>query len=155
MKHEKITERQREFARLVAKGEKQGEAYRKAFNCMGQSEAAVRSNASRLAKNDNILRLIEELRERADGEAVMRRHERMVWLSRKVLEATGGEPAEVANGIRAIQELNRMDGAYAAEKVEAKVETCSFENILALIEERKREEGGDNSEGDCRREMPR
>ena len=62
MNQEKMTERQREFARLIAKGEKQGAAYRKAFNCSGESKAAVRSNASRLAKNDNIRRLIEELR---------------------------------------------------------------------------------------------
>ena len=143
MKQEKITERQREFARRIAKGEKQGAAYLKAFNCKGESKAAVRSNASRLAKNDNIRRLIEELRERADGEAVMSVRQRREWLSRLVKEATGGEPAEVANGIRAVQELNRMDGAYAAEKVEAKVETCSFENILAIIEEkRRREESG-------------
>lgn len=135
MKHEKITERQREFARLIAKGEKQGEAYRKAFNCRGQSEAAVRSNASRLAKNDNIRRIIEELRECADGEAVMSRHERMVWLSQVARRARENESkVSIVDGVRAIQELNRMTGGYEQEKAEEQGE-WTFARMLKDIDE--------------------
>ena len=136
MKQEKITERQREFARLVAKGEKQGAAYRMAFNCTGQSEAAVRSNASRLAKNDNILQLVEELRERADDEAVIKRYERMVRLSQIVRRAgKEGSNVSIMDGLRAIQELNRMDGAYAPEKVHMDT-TMSIATIVRTLQER-------------------
>lgn len=136
MKQEKITERQREFARLIAKGEKQGAAYRRAFDCTGQSEAAVRSNASRLAKNDNILRLIEELRKRADGEVVIKRYERMVRLSQIVRRAgKKGSNVSIRNGLRAIQELNRMDGAYAPQKAHVDT-TMSIANIVKTLQGR-------------------
>lgn len=133
MNQEKITERQREFARLIAKGEKQGAAYRKAFNCMGQSEAAVRSNASRLAKNDNIRRLIEELRERADGEAVMSRHERMVRLSRQAEEAA--REGDRSGLVRVIDTLNKMDGAYKPERVRME-NTMSIADIMDVLQAR-------------------
>ena len=133
MNQEKITERQREFARLIAKGEKQGAAYRKAFNCMGQSEAAVRSNASRLAKNDNIRRFIEELRERADGEAVMSRHERMVRLSRQAEEAA--REGDRSGLVRVIDTLNKMDGAYKPERVRME-NTMSIADIMDVLQAR-------------------
>lgn len=133
MNQEKITERQREFARLIAKGEKQGAAYRKAFNCMGQSEAAVRSNASRLAKNDNIRRLIEELREQADSEAVMSRHERMVRLSRQAEEAA--REGDRSGLVRVIDTLNKMDGAYKPERVRME-NTMSIADIMDVLQAR-------------------
>ena len=133
MNQEKITERQREFARLIAKGEEQGAAYRKAFNCMGQSEAAVRSNASRLAKNDNIRRFIEELRERADGEAVMSRHERMVRLSRQAEEAA--REGDRSGLVRVIDTLNKMDGAYKPERVRME-NTMSIADIMDVLQAR-------------------
>lgn len=127
------TERQREFARLIAMGEKQGAAYRKAFDCAGQSEAAVRSNASRLAKNDNIRRIVGELRERADGEAVMSRHERMVWLSQQAEEAARvGDRMGLA---RMIDTLNKMDGAYEPEKVQVDTHMSVASLIHALQDE--------------------
>lgn len=133
MNQEKMTERQREFARLIAKGEKQGAAYRKAFNCMGQSEAAVRSNASRLAKNDNIRRLIEELREQADSEAVMSRHERMVRLSRQAEEAA--REGDRSGLVRVIDTLNKMDGAYKPERVRME-NTMSIADIMDVLQAR-------------------
>lgn len=133
MKQEKITERQREFARLIAKGEKQGAAYRKAFGCAGQSEAAVRSDASRLAKNDRIRRLIEELRERADSEAVMSRHERMVRLSRQVEEAA--REGDRSGLVRVIDILNKMDGAYRPKRVRME-NTRSIVDIVNVLQGR-------------------
>ncbi len=133
MNQEKMTERQREFARLIAKGEKQGAAYRKAFNCMGQSETAVRSNASRLAKNDNIRRLIEELREQADSEAVMSRHERMVRLSRQAEEAA--REGDRSGLVRVIDTLNKMDGAYKPERVRME-NTMSIADIMDVLQAR-------------------
>lgn len=128
-----LNERQRVFARALAEGASQAAAYRKAFDCKGKSEAAVASNASRLAKNDKVREFVAQLGAQADVRAVMGRQERMEWLSRLVEEAAGGEPAVVANGIRALQELNKMDGAYAPERVEARVEECAFAQVLALM----------------------
>ena len=134
-----------EYARLVARGMAKGEAYRKVFDASGKSDAAVRKAVSRLSRDVTVLGKVEELQREADSEAVLSVRARKEWLSRRVLEAAGGEPAEVANGIRAVQELNRVGGAYAAEKVEARVETCSFENILAIIEERKKNQRCDDN----------
>jgi len=129
-----LNERQRVFARALAEGASQAAAYRKAFDCKGKSAAAVASNASRLAKNDKVREFVAQLGAAADARAVLGRQERMEWLSRLVEVAErSGEPAAVANGIRAVQELNRMDGAYAPERVEARVEECAFAQVLALM----------------------
>ena len=135
MKQEKITERQREFARRIAKGEKQGAAYLKAFNCKGESKAAVRSNASRLAKNDNIRRLIEELRERADGEAVMTRRERLILLADQARAAA--QEGDRMGLARMIDIMNRMDGAYVAEAAAAGADAAFQEEVLRWCEEER------------------
>ena len=135
MKQEKITERQREFARRIAKGEKQGAAYLKAFNCKGESKAAVRSNASRLAKNDNIRRLIEELRERADGEAVMTRRERLILLADQARAAA--QEGDRMGLARMINIMNRMDGAYVAEAAAAGADAAFQEEVLRWCEEER------------------
>ncbi len=132
MKQEKMTERQREFARLIAKGEKQGKAYLKAFNCRGQSEAAVRSNASRLAKNDNIRRLIEELIERADGETIAERQEILKRLSKQFRKAD--EEDDRAGMVKIANEINKMTGGYEPERVEVS-EEWTFSRLLKEISE--------------------
>lgn len=135
MNQEKMTERQREFARLIAKGEKQGAAYRKAFNCSGESKAAVRSNASRLAKNDNIRRLIEELRGQADSEAVMTRRERLILLAEQARAAA--QEGDRMGLARMIDIMNRMDGAYVAEAAAAGADAAFQASVLRGCEEER------------------
>ena len=125
-----LTERQREFARLIVSGERQAVAYRKAFDCNGKSEASVRSDASRLARNANIIKLIAELRGQADSAAVMTWERRMELLSRQAeAEAQKGNWSGL---IRIVDMLNKMDGTYETKKREAELEKAAKE------EERKK-----------------
>lgn len=125
-----------EYARLVARGMAKGEAYRKVFDASGKSDAAVRKAVSRLSQDVTVLGKVEELQREADSEAVMGRREVLERLTAMAREAQ--DEGERKEAVACIQEINRMTGGYAAEKVEARVETCSFENILAIIEERKK-----------------
>ncbi len=115
MKDYGLNDRQREFARLLAKGMKQADAYRKAFDCKGKSESAIHSHASRLAKNGKVCEFLADMRKEADTEAVMSKRERMESLTRIAKRSEQYKPREA---IAAIAELNKMDGAYEPEKVE-------------------------------------
>lgn len=133
-----LTERQREFARLIVSGERQTTAYRKAFDCNGKSEAAVRSDASRLARNANVVKLIAELRGQADSAAVMTWERRMALLSKQAeAEAKRGNWSGL---IKIVDMLNKMDGTYETKKREAELEKAAKE------EERKKaaEEANDS-----------
>lgn len=105
-----------EFARLLAAGCGQSEAYRKAFHCDGQSAAAVRSCAWRLAKNADVLEFVAQLRRKADRSALLDRQRRMELLSSAALGCS--EAGDVANLVRCVAELNKMDGAYEPLKQE-------------------------------------
>lgn len=107
---EELNERQKEFARLLAKGVAQGKAYRKAFDCKGKSDSAVNSMACRLAKNVNVLQFVASLSRQRDDAAIASRQERMEWLSARMREC--GESGAVRDGVACIAELNKMDGAY-------------------------------------------
>ena len=135
----KNDEQKAEYARLVVQGMEKKEAYRKAFNVSGKSDAAVRMAISRLLQDVTVLKMMEELKREADEGAVMGRREVLERLTAMAREAQ--EEGERKEAVACIQEINKMTGGYAAEKVEAKVETCSFENILAIIEERKKQRG--------------
>lgn len=117
-----LNDRQRVFARLLVQGVPQAEAYRRAFDCSGRSVATVCSNACRLAKNADVLRLVAQLRREADGCAVLDRQRRLELLSSKALDCY--EAGEVADMVRCIAELNRMDGAYVPERKEVQVLGC-------------------------------
>ena len=125
-----LTERQREFARLIVSGERQTAAYRKAFDCKGKSEAAVRSDASRLARNANVVKLIKMLQAQADSAAVMTRERRMALLSNQAEKAA--KKGNWAGLIRIVDMLNKMDGTYETKKMEAELEKTAKE------EERKK-----------------
>ena len=99
-----LTERQREFARLIVSNERQTASYRKAFDCNEKSETAVRSNASRLARNANVVKLIKKLQAQADSVAVMTRERRMELLNEQAEgEAKRGNWSEL---IRIVDMLN-------------------------------------------------
>ncbi len=111
-----LNDRQREFARLLATGMKQASAYRQAFDCEGMPPSTVASNASRLAKNADIQQYLANLRREADTPAILDRQQRMVILSQMTLKAM--DAGNVREAVACIAELNRMDGAYAPEKVQ-------------------------------------
>lgn len=108
-----MTDRQLEFARLVAGGMAQSEAYRQVYGA-GRCAHAAAANSSRLMRNDKVLRKIDELRGRADESAVLSRQQRLEMLS--ALASSAAQRDDVSAVCKAIDILNRMDGAYAPEE---------------------------------------
>lgn len=108
-----MTDRQLAFARLVATGMAQTEAYRQVYGA-GKSAHAAEANASRLMSNDKVRRKIDELRWRADESAVLSRQQRLEMLS--ALASSAAQRDDVSAVCKAIDILNRMDGAYAPEE---------------------------------------
>lgn len=146
MKERGLTEKQRSFARFYVEGFSQREAYRKAYGCKDSKISTCDVNASRLLRNAKVIEYVAELREKAESAAVLNRRKRMIYLSRVVTTApddvdgnsdlcqelvTGefGIRCRMPDKLRAIQELNRMDGAYAPEEVKVESE-LSFGALL-------------------------
>ena len=154
-----LTEKQRAFARYCFSGMSQREAYRKAFPNKKLKDASCDVQASRLLKNVKVQEYLEELRQQAQSDAVLTKRARMEWLSRVVTTAPNavdgesdlcqemttcefGVKCRMPDKLRAVQELNKMDGAYTPEEVKVTTE-WSFSSLLkdlkssGLIKEQK------------------
>ena len=154
-----LTEKQRAFARYCFSGMSQREAYRKAFPNKKLKDASCDVQASRLLKNVKVQEYLEELRQQAQSDAVLTKRARMEWLSRVVTTAPNAVDGEsdlcqemttsefdvkcrMPDKLRAVQELNKMDGAYTPEEVKVTTE-WSFSSLLkdlkssGLIKEQK------------------
>lgn len=154
-----LTEKQRAFARYCFSGMSQREAYRKAFPNKKLKDASCDVQASRLLKNVKVQEYQEELRQQAQSDAVLTKRARMEWLSRVVTTAPNavdgesdlcqemttsefGVKCRMPDKLRAVQELNKMDGAYTPEEVKVTTE-WSFSSLLkelkstGLIKEQK------------------
>ena len=118
-----LNEQQREFCRLVVSGISQRKAYAQAFKC--QIESAGQS-ATKLMKKAYVQEEISRLREKAhererkrDERAIERaiwsKHERMVKIQEWAEESAA--VGKIAEALRCVQELNKMDGAYEQEVV--------------------------------------
>lgn len=106
--------RHEKFAQCMAKGMSQRKAYRAAFpSSETWKDETVDSKASVLAKNGKVLERLEELAKESSSQAIMSVIERKEWLSGIVRN----EYEKTQDRIKAIDTLNRMDGAYI-EKVE-------------------------------------
>ena len=118
-----LNEQQREFCRLVVSGISQRKAYAQAFKC--QIESAGQS-ATKLMKKAYVQEEISRLREKAhecerkrDERAIKRaiwtKQERQVKIQEWAEESAAA--GKIAEALRCVQELNKMDGAYEQEVV--------------------------------------
>ncbi|MGN0869474.1 MAG: terminase small subunit [Akkermansia sp.] len=131
-----LNERQMDFCRLVARGLPATRAYAQAFGC---SPASAASSASRLLRCDKVREFLSNLsmaamqqaavaQREADDCAVGDKVRRMQMLWRMAQDAC--DAGEVADAVRCIAELNRMDGAYEPERVQVAQISCSFESLM-------------------------
>lgn len=121
-----LTEQQKVFCRLVAvDGLKQGPAYAQVFGCKANSAGTL---ACRLMKNVEIqeeIKLLSMRKVDRQGELAVAGH---VWSKEVRMEKLQAwaelcvQNGDVGTAIRAVAELNKMDGAYAPVQVEQKVE---------------------------------
>lgn len=105
-----MTDRQQQFARLVAAGSTLADAYRRAYpRAANWTSKAVRTRAARLAKTAGVLRALAELRKAADSSAVFDCHTVRVLLSERIeaIAATNGPTIDLC---RAVDSLARISG---------------------------------------------
>lgn len=136
MSSDGLTDKQREFCRLVVAGHGKAAAYRQAFGSRNDRSAATA--AARLMKNVKVQEEINKLRGVRDENAVLSRRERMLMLTRMASESH--RAGHVADAVRCIQELNKMDGAYEPEKVEVSG-ALGVGAVVAALQERDLELG--------------
>lgn len=102
------------FAQGLAKGMSQRVAYRAAFPSSEKwKDETVDSKASVLAKHEKVLERLKELAEVSTSKAVLTATQRKEWLSEIILN----KEEETKDRLKAVDILNKMDGAYI-EKVE-------------------------------------
>lgn len=118
-----MTTRQEKFARNLAKGMSQRQAYRDAYpNSRKWKVENVDAKASTLAKTAKVSARLAELKRKAESEAVMSRQERLEALSRI---AQRNEKSSPKDAIAAIKALNDMTGDNAPVKQEHTVDILS------------------------------
>lgn len=105
------------FVQGLAQGKTQREAYLEAYpNAQRWAISSVDVNASKLAKEEDILERLRELQSVAVSAAIMSREERMLTLSDIALDPNMPPKSRM----QAIDILNKMDGDYV-KKVEATI----------------------------------
>jgi len=110
----KLTGRQEKFARAIAEGKNQSEAYREVYSksCSWEPEA-LHNRAYELAKNSDVLVRIKELRAEIIENAAWKRQESIQLLINIVHTAVRD-----SDKIRAIRELNLMHGYNEPVKID-------------------------------------
>lgn len=111
-----MSENEKEFARLLVSGMKRSDAYKQAFNRLDLDSTTASKYASRVVKKCEIREQVVKLNEGLDKEVVASKQERMEALS--VTMRGCKRSGDVSGMVRCIAELNKMDGAYEAERVE-------------------------------------
>ena len=132
----KVTEKKKEFARLlVAEKLSKADVYRKAYNRKDMSNDAASKAASRLSKDGEVLRMIDELNAQLDRSAVATKQECLEFLT-AVLRTPIGEVGEdsplcqevaytdsgmrkrMPGKIEAVRELSKLAGYNEPEPVD-------------------------------------
>lgn len=80
------------------------------------------------AEIDRLSAAARELSRRRDARAVGDKAERMEMLWRMARDCE--QAGNVGDAVRAIAELNKMDGAYEPERVQVAAVSCSFESLM-------------------------
>lgn len=109
-----LTPRQEKFARAVAEGKSQAEAYREAYPKSERwKDAAVWVAASRLLANAKVSLRVAELRAELAEKSLWSREQ-----SVKTLAEIAAAGEKDSDRVKAVAELNKMHGFNAPEKVE-------------------------------------
>ena len=115
----KLNDKQMKFARGLAQGKNNTEAYRAAYG-MNMSMEAASAAATRLLKNVKVAEKVKELREAVDAQAVVGRQEILERLSKQFRKAD--EEGDRSGMVKVVGELNKMMGGYEPEKVKVEGE---------------------------------
>jgi len=141
-----LTEKQEEFSRHYAAHRKPVAAYRFAYDCRTMAPNSISVEAWCLIKNPKIALRIHELRINSEKEYTVGVAQKKQWLAaiielstqRKNLDDGTIIPAgDLAIAIKAINELNKMEGDHAATKTDLSVvidELTPWSGIAASVD---------------------
>lgn len=97
------------YARAIAAGSKQKEAYMQVFpRAEGWKDQTIYNRASELSQRPEVIQRVQELQQSAASAAIMTITQRKEWLSDLIQNAEEATP----NRLKALDTLNKMDGAY-------------------------------------------
>lgn len=147
------TEKKKEFARLLVESKlSKADAYRKAYKRKDMSNDAASKAASRLSKDDEVLRMIDELNAQLDRSAIATKQECLEFLT-AVLRTPIGEVGEdsplcqevaytdsgmrkkMPGKIEAVRELSKLAGYNEPEPVDV----SGLSQIAAVLAGMKQE----------------
>jgi len=120
-----LTPRHRLFCQGIVAGKSNHQAYTDAgYDSTGVTASAA---ATRLLKNVKIKDSISALHQKTESNLILTIKDRKQMLTRIARNNVGDSPQVT---IRAIAELNKMDGAYAAKQISHSVDVDGFfENV--------------------------
>ncbi len=119
-RHRKLTAKQEKFARLVAEGKTQSEAYRLAYNCVNNKPDTIWSRASELANHSGVSARIEELRrqftQNLDIASQITVERQLEYCQKAIQECL--QSGDWANLFKGLDMQNKLLGLYAPIKNE-------------------------------------
>lgn len=129
-----LTAKQEKYVQNLVKGMSQREAYKNSYNASNMKDETIDSNACRLFADSKILTRYNELIERTAKKTIISVQERMELLTKIAQEE------DVADRMKAVDLLNKMDGVYVQKidgNINGKIEiTDSDKELLANIKKR-------------------
>ena len=120
-----LTAKQEKFARAIAEGMTQADAYRSAYNTSRMTDKSVIEKASELANNVNITARLKELRDLAAKSTIMTAQQRKEWLT----TVSNNEEIDINARLKASDQLNKMDGEYVT-KIDGSLNVTKLEDLI-------------------------
>lgn len=131
-----LTPKQEKFARLVASGKSQAEAYRQSYDTETTIDESVHQMASRVAADINVASRINEIRSQLDDEARVTLTEHLAELKR--LRDKADRMDEMNACIKAEELRGKASGIYVTKteiKADVSVQNISDEELKSKIAE--------------------
>ncbi len=111
------TIRQIQFARAVALGKNQSDAYREAYGQNKKTDKTLHEHASRMAALDHVAEQIAWFKEQANYKTILSINDRLGILARDA-QLPGREPAMVGARARVIKVYNELAGDESPKRIE-------------------------------------
>jgi hypothetical protein len=107
-----VSPKQSAFAAFVVEGDSYTEAYRKAYDASRMADQVVWNAASRLAKNEKVVRYITALKKR-DATAT-RAHDKLSkdWILERLQDEARNDRNPAATRVRALELLGKTSGLF-------------------------------------------
>ena len=124
----KLTAKQEKFAQCLADGMTQADAYRSAYNASKMKPETIWSKASELMADGKVTARVTELRAALEEKQLWTREQSVAILS----GITSDKESKATEKVAAVKELNSMHGFNAPIKVDAKVDSVTRIELVAM-----------------------